>query len=350
MVKEASCSRSLMLMQIDDFDYDLPQGSIAQSAIEPRHDSRVLVASDLSEILFLEIADLLEANDLLVVNRTKVRSARLIGTREPTGGRSEVLLTKRVDTERWQALLRPAKKLTAGTIVRCGDVLVEIMSDPVEGVATVCLTSSGDIESAITAAGTVPLPPYFRGELASPDRYQTLFAKTIGSSAAPTAALHFTDEVVERLSARNIGIAEVELEVGLDTFRPMGTGPVEDHVIHRENVIVDEAIVDAVARTRQADGRVVAIGTTVVRTLESAAAGSGLVRAMDGETDLFITPGHRFSVVDALFTNFHAPRTTLIVMVAAMLGDRWRDVYEHAIQRDFRFLSFGDPMYIEITT
>jgi S-adenosylmethionine:tRNA ribosyltransferase-isomerase len=339
-----------MLMRIDDFDYDLPQGSIAQEAIEPRHDSRILVASDLSEIPFLEIGDLLEPDDLLVVNRTKVRAARLIGTRQPTGGRSEVLLTKRVDTERWQALLRPAKKLRVGTIIRCGDIVVEVMSDPVEGVATVRLTSSGDIEPAITAAGTVPLPPYFRGELASPDRYQTMFAKTVGSAAAPTAALHFTDEVVERLRARNIHIAEVELEVGLDTFRPMGDGPVENHIMHRENIIVDAATVDAVARTRQAGGRIVAVGTTVVRTLESAADGNGLIRAMDGDTDLFITPGYDFAVVDALFTNFHAPRTTLIVMVAAMLGDRWRDVYEHAIQRDFRFLSFGDSMYIELTT
>jgi S-adenosylmethionine:tRNA ribosyltransferase-isomerase len=339
-----------MLMQPDDFDYDLPQDSIAQAAIEPRHDSRILVASDLSEVPFLEIANLLEPGDLLVVNRTKVRAARLIGRRHPTGGRSEVLLTKRVDAERWQALLRPAKKLGVGTIVHCGDIAVTVMSDPVAGVATVRLTSTGDIESAITAAGTVPLPPYFHGELASPDRYQTLFAKTVGSAAAPTAALHFTDEVVERLSGRSIHIAEVELEVGLDTFRPMGTGPVKDHVMHRESFIVDAAAVDAVARTRAVGGRIVAIGTTVVRSLESAAAGNGLIRTTKGDTDLFITPGYDFSVVDALFTNFHAPRTTLIVMVAAMLGDRWRDVYQHAVQSDFRFLSFGDSMYIEITT
>lgn len=350
MVREASCSRSLMLMQIADFDYDLPQDSIAQAAIEPRHDSRILVASDLSEIPFLKIADLLEPGDLLVVNRTRVRAARLIGRRQPTGGRSEVLLTKRVDAERWQALLRPAKKLGVGRFVRCGDLVVEVMSDPVEGVATVRLTSTGDIEAAITAAGTVPLPPYFHGALASPERYQTLFAKTVGSSAAPTAALHFTDAVVERLSARSIHIAEVELEVGLDTFRPMGTGPVKDHVMHRENIVVDAAAVDAVTRTREAGGRIVAIGTTVVRTLESAAAGNGVIRTMDGETDLFITPGYDFSVVDSMFTNFHAPRTTLIVMVAAMLGDRWRDVYRHAVEHDYRFLSFGDSMYIEITT
>ncbi|RLE14847.1 MAG: tRNA preQ1(34) S-adenosylmethionine ribosyltransferase-isomerase QueA [Actinobacteria bacterium] len=335
-------------MLIGDFDYELPGAAIAQSAIEPRHDSRLLLASGLTEIPFHQMASLFRAGDLLVVNRTKVRAARLIGSRVPTGGRSELLLTKRIDPHRWEALVRPAKRMTKGTIIDCEDITVELLSDPVEGVATLGLTSTRDIEDAIARVGEIPLPPYFHGSLDSPDRYQTLFATRIGSSAAPTAALHFTDDVVSGLADKGVRIAEVELEVGLDTFRPMGDGLVEDHLIHSERVVVDASAVAAVDRVRATGGRVIAVGTTVVRTLETAATGDGRIRPLEGETDLFITPGYRFSVVDGVLTNFHAPRTTLIVMIAAMLGDRWREVYDHALEERFRFLSFGDAMYIEI--
>lgn len=335
-------------MLIGDFDYELPAAAIAQSAIEPRHDSRLLLASDLTEIPFHQMTSLFRVGDLLVVNRTKVRAARLIGSRVPTGGRSELLLTKRIDPHRWEALVRPAKRMTKGTIIDCEDITVELLSDPVEGVATLGLTSTRDIEDAIARAGEIPLPPYFHGLLDSPDRYQTLFATRIGSSAAPTAALHFTDDVVSGLADKGVRIAEVELEVGLDTFRPMGDGLVEDHVIHSERVVVDASAVAAVDRVRATGGRVIAVGTTVVRTLETAATHDGRIRPCEGETDLFITPGYRFSVVDGVLTNFHAPRTTLIVMIAAMLGDRWREVYDHALEESFRFLSFGDAMYIEI--
>jgi S-adenosylmethionine:tRNA ribosyltransferase-isomerase len=337
-------------MQIDAFDYVLPHRSIAQAAIEPRHDARVLIAKDMTEVPFLRIAELLDRNDLLVVNRTKVRAARLIGSRQPTGGKSELLLTKRVDSVRWQALLKPAKKLPVGTIVHCGVITAEVLSTSVAGVATVALSTDGDLEEALAEAGEVPLPPYFHGRLDSSDRYQTLFAKTVGSSAAPTAALHFTETVVESLHKRGIRIAEVDLEIGLDTFRPMDEGSVDDHVIHRERLRVDSDAVEAVRRTRTLGGRVVAVGTTVVRTLESAGIGGREIAVFEGETELFIKPGYQFSVVDAMFTNFHAPRTTLIVMIAAMLGDRWRYLYEYAIEHDYRFLSFGDSMYIEIPT
>jgi len=335
-------------MRTDEFDYELPFGLIAQEAIEPRHDARVLIASDLSDIRFSAIETLLEPGDLLVVNRTKVRAARLIGARQPTGGKSEILLTKQIDPIRWQALVKPAKRLGMGTIVHCGSITVEILSEPVNGVATVALMSDHDLESAIASVGVVPLPPYFHGELNTSDRYQTMFATTVGSSAAPTAALHFTDRVIDRLADRRVSIAQVELQVGLDTFRPMGDGRVEDHVIHSERAIVDELTVAAVDRARETGGRVIAVGTTVVRTLESAATSNGRIRTFDSDTELFITPGYEFSVVDGMFTNFHAPRTTLIVMIAAMLGERWREVYQHAIDSGFRFLSFGDAMYIEI--
>ena len=268
-------ARSLWSMDTDAFDYVLPQRSIAQAAIEPRHDARVLIATDMTEVPFLRMAELLDRNDLLVVNRTKVRAARLVGSRQPTGGKSELLLTKRVDPIRWQALVKPAKKLPMGTIVHCGAITAEVLSTPVAGVATVALSTVGDLEEALAAVGEIPLPPYFHGRLESSDRYQTLFAKTVGSSAAPTAALHFTDTVVESLQKRGIEIAEVDLEIGLDTFRPMGEGSVDDHVIHRERVRVDSEAVEAVSRTRALGGRVVAVGTTVVRTLESAAINGG---------------------------------------------------------------------------
>ncbi len=337
-------------MQTDQFDYVLPDAQIAQGAIEPRHDARLLVASALTEMPFHQLPTLLDTGDLLVVNRTKVRAARLIGERVPTGGRAELLLTRRVDPERWQALLRPAKRLNVGSIVHCANITAEVLTDPVEGVATVRLSTDGDIEEAIAEVGEIPLPPYFHGTLPSPERYQTMFATTVGSAASPTASLHFTDQVVDDLEEHGIRFAEVELQIGLDTFRPMREGAIDDHKMHSELVIVDQNVVNAVEETRQSGGRVVAVGTTVVRSLESAASGRGRIDTFSGETDLFITPGYRFGVVDAVITNFHAPRTTLIVMISAMLGDHWRTVYEHAVREGFRFLSFGDAMYIEVQT
>jgi len=331
-------------VDIDQFDYELPPTAIAQSAIEPRHDARVLIASDLSEIVFRELPSLLNEGDLLVVNSTKVRAARLSGVRTPSGGAVEILLTKRLESHVWEALVRPARRLRAGSIITCG----EVVSDPVEGVCVVTLTTEGETEDAIEREGTIPLPPYFHGSLDTPDRYQTLFASRVGSSAAPTAALHFTEHVVDTLTIKGIAICEVELEVGLDTFRPMGDGRIEDHVIHSERVIVDQQVVQSVNDTKRRGGRVIAVGTTVVRSLESASIGEERIGTYEGETDLFIAPGYSFTVVDAVITNFHAPRTTLIVMLAALLGSRWREVYNHALSEDFRFLSFGDAMFIEV--
>lgn len=334
-------------MHTADFEYELPPGSIAQEAIHPRHDSRVLVASNLSELPFHSIGRLLRPDDLLVVNRTRVRAARLTGTRRPTGGRAELLLTKRLDEDRWQALVRPAKKMPPGTIVDCGPISAEIVTEQHMGVVTVVLAADSDIETALATSGTIPLPPYFHGRLDTPERYQTLFAKKVGSAAAPTAALHFTEELIEDLREQGVNLAEVELEVGLDTFRPMEEGPIDGHVMHRERIVIDQDAKDAIDLTRSVGGRVIAVGTTVVRTLESAAIGDGRIEMTSAETDLFIRPGYAFRVVDGVFTNFHAPGTTLIVMIAAMLGKRWCEVYEHAVRSGFRFLSFGDSMFIE---
>jgi S-adenosylmethionine:tRNA ribosyltransferase-isomerase len=341
-------------MLVDDYDYLLPESVIAQTAIDQRDHAKLLDTTVMEDRSFLELPTLLNAGDIVVVNETKVRSARLIGRRE-TGGRTEVLLTRRIDHDRWQALIKPAKKVSSGSVIRAGGIDVTVVTNPVDGVATVLCESvdSDDIEEAIESVGVVPLPPYFHGTLSDPTRYQTMFAATVGSSAAPTAALHFTPEVVSRLVERGVSIATVDLQVGLDTFRPMdpgsdGSAVVENHRIHSERVKVPQSTVDAVVRARSRGGKVVAIGTTVVRSLESASIGNGLIGTYDGETELFITAGYEPQVVDALVTNFHAPRTTLLVLIASLLGDRWRHVYEHALQHGYRFLSFGDAMYIEV--
>jgi S-adenosylmethionine:tRNA ribosyltransferase-isomerase len=333
-------------MLVSDYDYALPEASIAQEAIEPRDSARLLDTSTMRDLLFTDFPSLCRPDDLLVVNETKVRAARLIGSRE-TGGKTEVLLTRRIDHERWQALLRPSKKLRIGSIVTIRDLTAILLSNPVDGVATIRLMSSGsaDIESLIAGAGQLPLPPYFHGKLDDPDRYQTIFAQSVGSAAAPTAALHFTEKVLKELLTRGVRVATVDLEVGLDTFRPMGDGDVADHAIHSERVSVPEATVDAVAETRAAGGRVIAVGTTVVRSLETASTDDRLIGPYRGNSELFITPGYSMRVVDAMLTNFHAPRTTLLVLISAILGDRWRAIYEYAVESGYRFLSFGDSMF-----
>jgi S-adenosylmethionine:tRNA ribosyltransferase-isomerase len=334
-------------MLVDDFDYVLPPQAIAQEAIEPRDASRLLDTRMMEDRVFSDLPSMLNRGDLVVVNRTRVRAARLVGTRE-TGGRTELLLTRRVDRDRWQALINPAKKVRTGSKITIGDIEATVLSDPADGVATITLQTEGDIEDAIATHGAIPLPPYFHGSLAHPDRYQTIFADTVGSSAAPTAALHFTPSVVAGLHERGVEMTVVDLNVGLDTFRPMSDGRVEDHRIHSERIVVGQEAVDAIDRTRRRGGRVVAIGTTVVRTLESAAKSDRTVARYDGDTDLFITEGYVPQVVDAVVTNFHAPRTTLLVLISALIGERWKDVYEHALTSGYRFLSFGDAMYLEI--
>lgn len=333
-------------MKVADFGYDLPEEAIAQEAIEPRHASRLLDTRDMSDHRFLELADLLAPDDLVVVNETKVRAARLIGRRHPGGGRVEVLLLERGDDGTWQALAKPARKLQPGMRLVFGDLQGVVTATGTAGVVHLSIKAD-DVEAAIESAGTVPLPPYFSGELASSDRYQTLFANQPGSAAAPTAGLHFTGDVLESLNLKGIPLATVDLHVSLDTFRPMTVDRVEHHEIHSEWCTVPEATAAAVGEARGRGGRVVAVGTTVVRTLESFAGPDGGVTAGTKSTDLFLKPGSVFRVVDSMVTNFHMPRSTLLVLLAAFMGPRWRSVYETALQRGYRFLSFGDAMYVE---
>ncbi len=330
------------------FDYELPPAAIAQRPATPRDSARLLRTDPLEDHEFSELPSLLRSGDLLVVNRTKVRAARLHGHKVETGGAVEMLLTRRLDGERWEGLIRPARRIRRGTTLSFGSISGKALSDPVRGEVLVELhCESGDVEELLPEVGELPLPPYIHMPLEADDEYQTVFAKNVGSAAAPTAGLHFTPAVVDALRGADIAVAEVELDVGLDTFRPIATTDIDDHEMHRESWQVPEETSGAVAECRQRGGRVVAVGTTVIRTLESAAAGDGMIRPGRGNTDLFISPGYELRVVDAVVTNFHAPRTTLIVMIAALLGERWRQVYEYALDAGYRFLSFGDAMLID---
>ena len=278
-----------------------------------------------------------------MVNETRVRAAQLRGTRRDTGGRVELLLLEHLADGSWEALARPARRLRPGVVIDLGEIAATVLSTPQEGRLLVDLDSEDD-EKAVAETGEMPLPPYFTGTLEDPERYQTLFASLPGSAAAPTAGLHFTDQVVTRLRASQIEIASVDLHVSLDTFRPMTTENVEDHTMHTEWCGVPEATARAVADTRARGGKVVAIGTTVIRALESMADGRGGVEPGERRTDLFLRPGSEIKVADILVTNFHMPGSTLLVLLAAFMGDAWRTAYETALERGYRFLSFGDAM------
>ena len=339
-------ARSPRLMLTAEFDYELPESAIAQVPAEPRDGSRLLRTEDRSDHRFRDLPNLLMPGDLLVLNDTKVRAARLVGRKAGSGGTVELLLLKRLTEDRWQAMVRPARRLGPGVEIDCNDLQAVIEDRPVDGIATVLLKSAGDPEEAIARTGTVPLPPYINVPLSEPERYQTVFASRVGSAAAPTAGLHFTAALFDDLRVRGIETATVDLEVGLDTFRPIATHSVEEHRIHAERFRVSEATAQSINAAKADGRRVVAVGTTTVRVLETTGAG-GRVDPREGASDLFIVPGHHFAIVDVLITNFHAPRSSLLCLVAAMLGPSWRKIYETALERGYRFLSFGDAMLIE---
>jgi len=333
-------------MRIEEFDYELPPDAIAQVPVEPRDAARLLVVGEPPiDTTFGALTDYLVAGDLLVVNATRVRAARLSGTR-PTGGAVELLLLSQAGGE-WEALARPARKLRVGMTVDVGDLAAEVMALAGEGRVRIRLTvpsGSESVEEVVARIGTVPYPPYVTTGPADPDRYQTVYAAAIGSAAAPTAGLHFTSQMLDDLTAGGITTAGVLLDIGLDTFRPIAEPLIDDHVMHSERYEVPSETVQAVEHAHAGGGRVVAVGTTTVRALE-AAAGGGSLTAGVGQTDLFIRPGYQPRVVDAVLTNFHMPRSSLIVMIAALLPE-WRRTYRHALESGYRFLSFGDAMFI----
>lgn len=342
-------------METAAFDYELPEERIAQHPLAQRDSARLLVdrgpGAAPDHRIVRDLPDLLDPGDLLVLNTTRVLPARL-HLRKGTGGAAEVLLLEQVEatsddgTSVWEALVRPSRKLPPGTELRPpeggGDLVVVTGADLGEGRRHVTVRAEGDLLAALERHGEMPLPPYITAPLDDPERYQTVFSQQPGSAAAPTAGLHLTPEVLARLDERGVRRAEVELVVGLGTFRPIATDAIEDHVMHSEQYRVPEATAAACAATRAAGGRVVAVGTTAVRALESAA-----VRGEpQGRTDLFITPGYEWRVVDRLLTNFHLPRSSLLVMIEAFAGPRWRELYAEALAEGYRFLSFGDAMLL----
>ena len=328
-------------VRTEAFAYALPEAAIAQTPVEPRDAARLLVDrtdGPSEDRQVSDLPDLLRAGDLLVVNDTRVIPARLALTKA-TGGRAEVLLAERTGGRTWTALVRPGRRLLPGTLLHHGDEpVVEVGEVLAEGERAVRLLGDEEPLALLGRLGAVPLPPYITAPLGDPERYQTVFADRPGSAAAPTAGLHLTDALLRRCRARGIAVATVDLEVGLGTFAPIRTDDVEDHVVHTERYAIPADTVAAV----EAAERVVAVGTTVVRTLESWAA----TGRTEGPTDLFIRRGHEFAKVDVLLTNFHVPRSSLLVLVDAFVGDRWRDLYATALARGYRFLSFGDAMLL----
>ena len=339
-------------MKLSDFMYDLPEARIAQTPVEPRDHSRLMVLHrDTGEIEhkhFYDIIDYLNPGDCLVINETKVIPARLYGER-PTGGAVEVLLLKQLGPKRWETLVRPGKKLKPGAEVSFGDgrLKCRVMETTDVGGRIVEFECEGSFEAALDALGEMPLPPYIHEKLQDRDRYQTVYAKQDGSAAAPTAGLHCTPGLMDRIREKGVDIVPVLLHVGLGTFRPVKVENIEDHEMHSEYFEVTQEAADRVNAARARGGRIVAVGTTSVRTLESAAEDGRLI-AKRGDTNIFIKPGYRFQLVDALITNFHLPGSTLIMLVSA-LWDRERilEAYKTAVKDEYRFFSFGDAMLIE---
>ena len=344
-------------MRIAEFDYPLPPASIAQEAIEPRDAARLMRLprreGPPTDHVFRDLPRLLRPGDLLVVNRSRVFPARLLGRRDG-GGAAEVFLLREVGDERWEALVRPGRRLRPGAVISIEgglSAVVETAAVGTEGRRVVHLrTESGPLEAALERAGHVPLPPYIRRPDRPDDRarYQTVYARENGSVAAPTAGLHFTSSLLDALRAAGLGVAELVLHVGPGTFRPVTAVEVEDHRLEPEPYLIPAETAEAIAAARTRGGRVVAVGTTVVRALESAAGDEATVSAGAGETDLVVRPGFTFRIVEALITNFHLPRSSLLLLVAAFAGrERVLDAYEQAVRRGYRFYSYGDAMLLE---
>lgn len=339
-------------MKTSDFYYDLPKELIAQSPAKVRSSSRLLVydraSKSISDRIFSDIGPYLRDGDILVRNTTRVIPARLYGMREDTSGKMEFLLLKRLDDEHWECLVKPGKRAKEGLIFKVNDELSIEIGEPTDaGGRVIRLLYDGIFEEILDRAGEMPLPPYITERSAPKERYQTVYARQNGSAAAPTAGLHFTNELLDELQKSGVKIADVLLHVGLGTFRPVSSENVEDHHMHSEFYQVSEETAEAINNARQSGGRVVCVGTTSCRTLESVTDDQGVVHAKSGWTDIFITPGYRFKAVDALITNFHLPESTLLMLVSALCSrEEILHVYEHAVKERYRFFSFGDAMLI----
>jgi S-adenosylmethionine:tRNA ribosyltransferase-isomerase len=340
-------------MNVKDFYYDLPQELIAQDPLKDRSASRLLVmnreSGKLEHRVFKDVVDYLRPGDCLVINDTRVIPARLFGVKADTGAKIEVLLLKRRDQNIWETLVKPGRKCRPGTEIVFGEGLLRgtVLDVVEEGNRLIRFSFEGIFEEILDRLGQMPLPPYITHQLQDKNRYQTVYAKHDGSAAAPTAGLHFTKELLQQVQDMGVKIAHVTLHVGLGTFRPVKVDNILDHHMHSEFYMVEEAEAKKINDTRAAGGRVICVGTTSCRTVESAAGEDGKVRAGSGWTDIFIYPGYKFKVLDCLITNFHLPESTLVMLVSALAGrEQVLEAYEAAVKEGYRFFSFGDAMLI----
>lgn len=337
-----------------DFDFDLPEELIAQTPLKDRTSSRLLVVDKTTHTIedkhFSDLLDELEEGDTLVVNNTRVLPARLYGTKEETGAHIEVLLLTNTEGDKWETLVKPAKRMKVGSVVSFGDgrLKATVVEELEQGGRIIEFSYEGVFLEVLESLGEMPLPPYIKERLEDKERYQTVYAKENGSAAAPTAGLHFTEELMQQIRDKGVNIVPVTLHVGLGTFRPVSVDSLEDHKMHSEYYNVSKETADMIEATKQAGKRVIAVGTTSIRTLETVARdNNGHVVLASGWTDIFISPGYEFRVVDAFVTNFHLPKSTLVMLVSAYLGREFTlEAYQHAIEERYRFFSFGDAMFV----
>ena len=340
-------------MKLSDFNYELPQELIAQDPLLKRSDSRLMVLNratgGIEHRHFSDVIEYLNPGDCLVINDTKVIPARLIGVKEDTGASIEVLLLKRHDDKVWETLVKPGKKARVGARISFGEgkLVGEVIDIVEEGNRLIRFEYEGIFEEVLDELGQMPLPPYITHRLKDKNRYQTVYAKYDGSAAAPTAGLHFTPELLQTIREKGVHIAEVTLHVGLGTFRPVKVENVSEHHMHSEFYMIDEKAADTINAAKRAGGRIICVGTTSCRTLESAAKEDGTIEPTSGWTDIFIYPGYRFKILDSLITNFHLPESTLLMLVSALAGrEHVLAAYQEAIENKYRFFSFGDAMFI----
>lgn len=340
-------------MNVRDFNFDLPQELIAQDPLLDRSSSRLLVmdkqTGEIEHRHFRDILSYLKEGDCLVINDTKVIPARLFGVKEGTEAKIEILLLKRRENDIWETLVKPGKKAKEGTVISFGDGLLKgtVIDVVEEGNRLIQFSYDGIFEEILDRLGQMPLPPYITHQLQDKNRYQTVYAKHEGSAAAPTAGLHFTKELLEEIEKKGISIARVTLHVGLGTFRPVKVDTIESHHMHSEFYMVEEAEAKKVNDTKKSGGRIICVGTTSCRTVESASTEDGILKAGSGWTEIFIYPGYRFKTLDCLITNFHLPESTLVMLVSALAGrEHVLHAYEEAIKERYRFFSFGDAMLL----
>lgn len=340
-------------MKLSDFYYELPEELIAQDPLLKRSDSKLMVLNREDDTVahkhFRDITEYIKSGDCLVINDTKVLPARLIGVKEDTGASIEVLLLKRHDDKTWETLVKPGKKARPGARISFGDgkLIGEVVDVVEEGNRLVRFEYEGIFEEVLDELGQMPLPPYITHHLEDKNRYQTVYAKHTGSAAAPTAGLHFTDELLEQLQAMGVKIARVTLHVGLGTFRPVKVENILEHHMHSEFYMIDEEAANTINETRKNGGKIISVGTTSTRTLETAAAEDGTIKPCSGWTEIFIYPGYKFKCVDRLITNFHLPESTLLMLVSALYDrEKVLEAYRVAVEERYRFFSFGDAMLI----